>query len=575
MVNTEKGMEVRYTPESMEMPSFDKFAYEVRYNNVNTGQFEYYSGNVTVIPATTIYYEDSFVDLATYSSDGTKTADDWSLIGTVDTTSTQAEDRPDYYSLPAIDANNVYGYDSAYAEMSQYSLGSAKKVTVDANSYATASFEFYGTGFDIVSLTSNQTGVLVVQVFDANGEMKASRVVDTYYGYNYDVSTKKWSPSEDTSDNAIYQIPVMQVENLSYGKYRAVLTVSYYDALNNVGSTVDGKFVGDGSYDFYLDAIRIYDPAGVVSGEANETIENAYNADNEAYPTYFELRDKILKVKDYNADVTNAVANGIVYIDGMDGASIADYTSYGPNNELYLTKDNAVAFTMTAPAKSGYEVDKIHIGVKNLGGNGSVKVYDATIAADKVSAKTINTATDMYYDITALNGKTVVILNSGDAIISITNIKVTYKVATTTADEPAVAMFSISRPAAELAIMSLTTEDVEDDTTSTPEIDDTTSEPEIDDTTSTPEADDNTSSTPEDDTTTSAPETSEPEVNEPETDEPAEDDEAEDKESDAKEKLEEAIKKATEKAEKVLKQATKVAKTIGKAISKYLKSILN
>ena len=37
-----------------------------------------------------------------------------------------------------------------------------------------------------------------------------------------------------------------------------------------------------GNYDLYLDAIRIYDPTGVISGEAeNTTVENAYVADNE------------------------------------------------------------------------------------------------------------------------------------------------------------------------------------------------------------------------------------------------------------------------------------------------------
>ncbi|MBQ8752428.1 MAG: RICIN domain-containing protein, partial [Clostridia bacterium] len=154
-VNATNGT-IKYTPNTMQMPSYDRFAYAVNYTgSSNAG---YYYSLVTVIPATSVYYEDNG-GWITYG--GTAT---WSDAADGTVADTQGEDRPGTLSLSGFDANNIYGYDGSYDTMSAYSNGSAKKVTVDANSYATAEFSFWGTGFDVISMTSSQTGVLVVQV---------------------------------------------------------------------------------------------------------------------------------------------------------------------------------------------------------------------------------------------------------------------------------------------------------------------------------------------------------------------------------------------------------------------------
>ena len=82
-------------------------------------------------------------------------------------------------------------------------------------------------------------------------------------------------------------------------------------------------------------------------------------------------------------------------------------------------------------------------------------------------SKKIETATDMYYDISVLNGGTIVITNNGeeDSILSITNIKTSYKLAEASAvgievnvDEIDVEpmKFSVSRDSVNAALISLT-----------------------------------------------------------------------------------------------------------------------
>lgn len=126
-----------------------------------TGHVDY---SIKVIPATSVYYEDSFATFT--NADGTKNvaqvdnADKgiWTKVtdGTTQTNVNQA--------LEALggttNTKNVYGYDPAYAGSSKFSMGSATKVTVDANTanngqWPTATFTFKGTGFDVISLTNS------------------------------------------------------------------------------------------------------------------------------------------------------------------------------------------------------------------------------------------------------------------------------------------------------------------------------------------------------------------------------------------------------------------------------------
>lgn len=370
--------------------------------------------HITIIPATTVYYEDTFSDFIRFEGSGCS----WTTDGTT-VSKEQSADRIAH-------SGNVYGYDQAYDTMSKFSLGSAHKVTVSGSNYATAKFSFYGTGFDVISATTNTSGTIVVSVTGENGYSK-NYLVDTYYGYTYDSVTGEWTPAPDTA-KALWQIPVMKVANLDYGKYDVTITVAYADffAHGQAGGVSEANPNGIAkSYDFWLDAVRIYDPAGAVAGAAGgsqENYENAYKADGECWPTYMELRDMIIRDNSFTVD---SAANGMIFIDGQTGnVSMADYTSYGPNNELYLANGQAVAFRLNAAGN----VADIQIALKNIveGKNASCKIF--AVGSEPENGTVLATATDMYRSIKDLNGKTVVIMNVGDAdsILSITNLKVTY-----------------------------------------------------------------------------------------------------------------------------------------------------
>ncbi len=444
---------VRYTPTTMAMNGYDKFMYAVAYTYTNTNNVvttEYYYSTVTVIPATTIYYEDDFL---TFEGNGTV----WEDEGTPVVDALQAEDRPGKFSLT--DADNIYGYDSVNLAMSKFSLGTAKKVHVDATSYAKAKFTFAGTGFDVISMTSNTTGVLAIKVTaaeeikDSNGNVLYAKgakvkavVVDTYYGYAYE--NGQWVAKPNV-DKAVYQVPVMQVENLTYAKYNVEITATYM--ANTDQTTAEG-------YDLYLDAVRIYDPANDGAADNTDengnstgdtTIEDAYVADGEGWPSYIELRNKLIAANSFDGVANDALTTdmeGLVFIDGdasVGNAQLSDYISYGPNNEVYLAPGQRVAFILS---NINDNVANIHIGIKSADGKTGTYTITNIAQADSTDGKvkkgdyynpktyTINTTTDMYYDLTAWKNDIIVISNTGDrpennttGVISLTNIKVTYK----------------------------------------------------------------------------------------------------------------------------------------------------
>lgn len=358
--------------------------------------------SVNIIPATSVYYEDSFAtftnaDKSTGVNKGTGNGY-WVTDGTTQTSVNQA--------LEALggttNTKNVYGYDPAYANSSKFSMGSATKVTVAADTYKegktqwpTATFTFKGTGFDVISLTDNTSGAIFVDVYKGtatSGDSVKSYAVNNYYSYKQN-ENGQWVVSKD-GNNALYQIPVMKVSGLDYGEYTAVIRVAYSSFFDQTTKN---------EYNFWLDAIRVYDPMG----KDNAT----YEQDNEGYPQYIKLHDSLV-------GGTATAKDGSVFIDGADKATIAQYKNYGPNNEVYLAKGQAISFTVA----ENNDIATIQIGAKAPNGTANMTVNNTEAVNGGIS-----TATEMYYKLDVQPGQQVTISNTGDGILSLTNLKITFK----------------------------------------------------------------------------------------------------------------------------------------------------
>lgn len=382
-------------------------AYKFGTNNIKLEK------TLTIIPASNVYYEDS---LAAFT-DGKGAAQNavWSIVGNDGNAAT--EKTGVYQALQELGKGDrtPYGNDVAYNETnsSMLSMGTAHKVTVTADMLAkwndttsawpTAQFTFKGTGFDVISLTNNKSGAIFVDVYagsKAEGKAEKKYVVNNYYGYTYNKDTKTWEVTPNV-DNTLYQIPVMKITDLAYGEHTVVIKVAYSEYFDTANKS---------EYSFWLDAIRVYNPMGK---------DYDYTADNEGYPQYIKLRDELAKTAETN--------KGVVFIDGAANASIADYANFGPNNEVYLANGQAISFKLAGDTS---EIASIQIGAKAPDGKPANIVVTGNVTGTNPFNKELKTATEMYYDITeqAKDGQLVTITNKSGGILSLTNLKITYRI---------------------------------------------------------------------------------------------------------------------------------------------------
>lgn len=439
-----EGKYVLYTldkplDKNITIPLYVKFKQRVDNDNNKPQRF-----TANIIPATSVYYEDSFAKF-TNGSDGIQQTQ-FTATGTGDTPGVWYIAGQEQTANQALEAlgektnHNVYGYDPAYQDSTMFSMGSARKVTVtsdmakDGVVWPTAQFTFKGTGFDIISLTNNTSGAIFVDVYKGNsnsGEKEKGHVVNNYYGYTY---SKENGWEIDNNSNAIYQVPVIKVSGLTYGEHTVVIKVCY----DKIFDVADGK-----KYSFWLDAVRVYNPAG-------NKLDTEYGKDSEAKPVYTEVRKALIGQKSFvSNDATNVT--GAVFIDGKaSGATIDEYKNYGPNHEVYLAQGQAIAFKIVADSQP----KTVQLGVKLANGeSGTLKIGGEEIKFEAYNNKVVanslelTTATDMYYALTGLTWSdgtgeqskkkvsNLIVLTNNSAegstnIISITNVKCTF-------DEPA------------------------------------------------------------------------------------------------------------------------------------------
>ena len=458
---TISGKNVIYQPTNMTMSDEEVFYYEYL-----TANGSYYYTTITVIPATNIYYEDSFF---TFNDSGDYK---WQTEGTTYTDKFQAEDRPGTFSLSQYDANNVYGRDNAYNDSaSTYSLGSAKSVVVDEGSLGkepTAEFTFCGTGFDLFSVTNADTGAMLVAVYNTSGKRVKNYVVQTYYGYSYDDTEGKFVPNP-TSTDGLYQVPVIRSRGLAYDTYRVVITPKYGWAFD---MNYDKTGASYNAYKVYVDSVRIYDPAGT-EPDPDSVVGEAYIKDKEYIPQYMEIRDNVITAETFYDSVYNLdesqYAKGAVFIDGfasLDNNGISDkYLEAGPNNELYLAKGQAIAFHVTSDR--AIEPESLQLGMKVVAGdsNGTLLCMNSNYTTP--TPVTVYGGHEMFRRLTSYvvwdeelkaqgTYKTkypIILINNSDCIISLTNFKWTYSEPETTAANGLALAVTSSTP--RMAMMAL------------------------------------------------------------------------------------------------------------------------
>lgn len=386
-------------------------------------------GTIKTMPANVVYYEDNF--------NATNENDDSSVKIVYTNSGSKPTNDPTYSQ--SNDQSENYGHDKAYNGDLEESGNSATEMNNGDGAY----FTFTGDGFDIVSRTNENTAGLIAYVYNGKKDAEYFRNPEVFKAGTKDL-VKSIPVDTFYSNGDLYQVPVISTTLQQRGTYTV-----YLKALK----TYTGQSV------IYIDGVRIYNPLA----DKSAYLETEKNTKVQ------ELRGMLLGSSPSINLVTPDGNNGFL-IDGgstaveqylpekpeigayLGAETLADVMKAGPNNELYLPIDNGVAFKVSTPV--GDADWTLQVGAKSVSADTSTesdavvadKAFTVYVKPDDVKETkyqevknyTINTSTDMYYDINlkevikaqgwTADSYDVIVLNTtvdynNYDIISLTNIK--------------------------------------------------------------------------------------------------------------------------------------------------------
>ncbi len=428
----------------------------------DSGKYDWFE--IKVVPASNVLYEETALNVTNPTDNNVY---HWNKKGSPQIT---------YQDLSTV--ADVYGYDSHLVSSTGFSNGTHYYTTVNKNNMFSdaATVTFKGNGFDLLSACGPNTGVQVVSLRKVNDDGTTSFVkgfiVDTYYD--------ETSSQLLDANSLVHQVPIVKWEGKEYGTY-TVETKAYYLAgggavKNHKTSSVKNNLIDTGlvmntaeldsnaeiekileAEGWDKDKVELiwFDDNSVLNGgtgvAANKKAQRAKTNNDgiylenyiDGFRVYNPLEDTscyIEKERDAQyVNVLNNLANGsledatvdlasgnIAFVAGTPGEnetlSFSNYEKFGPSDELYLKGGASQGVAFKTPVAPG---GRVMISLRAVNGPATATINGQTF--------TVNSATEMYYDITetftdaeiAARSALVSITNTGAGILSVNNIKLT------------------------------------------------------------------------------------------------------------------------------------------------------
>lgn len=425
-----------YTPTST-ISSILTLDFTLTFRTGNPGKL-----TIGVMPASNVLYEENF--LATKENSG------WDNSSFAQHTTTQQAQK-------AGEAKNVFGYDDAYkTSADENGAWKASNLASDARTGALTA-DFYGNGFDLIGNCGPTTGrvMLIIAKQGTKQGLKAA-IVDTRYTSN------------------IYQVPLAHLELSTEGAYTAYIYASGLDAVPaastqaavfsapalmsvNVAdpvtavlaeyglSAADVEYIGGEQIASSPIAVQrapaIAAYAATIERDAGDHVEIAgfrvYRSTTGTVAANYPAAEQNLTYKNI-LDVVDRAFVACTETESNFNATVETYENAGgPQNEIYLAKNQSIVFGVSS-------LNAIQVSLRAVKGETSWSNGEGTEAK-------INSITEMYYNVTPVaqagGTYTVTILNTGNDLLAIGNVKLASGTTTQSASElPAdVVLMSVQR----------------------------------------------------------------------------------------------------------------------------------
>ena len=411
--NPKYSYTVTYTPTSILQTADTIQIFGIAANNQ-----EKLINTILVYPASTIYYEEGFLEKV--SGWGENTGSKATMNQTFELLGLSQYDTDGKLTHFVSGKSYPYGYDPIYDGIPEN--GEVADSSISSNTVGdTARFTFTGTGFELYADCSQNSGFISVEILDQAGKPVKLMVVNTVVKGGNSGSTSGQSGSMGS-------LPIVSINNLEHDTYTVKLTKVMND---NKVVTIDG--------------VRIFNTVADTS---------IYTIDLEDNPEFYQMRDAVLNainIQDYlgdsmyqedldegadqvlagisgDSEAPCAIITGIgdIYTDAGDKAP-QDMLDNGPKNEVYLWPGQTLTFNVKTNRT-------MQIGLKAPAGPTAFSANsvnsDDTDSASVYNGGAVYGETDMFYYLVnkpvenAENVYTVSVTNAGENILAVTNLKV-------------------------------------------------------------------------------------------------------------------------------------------------------
>lgn len=406
---------------------------------------------IGVIPASNILYEENFL---TQAEDTNANRLPWAL----DTAGSLGSMKQATHKN---DVEAIFGYDDAYKN-STGSNGAWKVSNLSKESSVSKPLtaEFYGNALDVIGTCDANTAMLMMIISNVDNPSAAKKPVLVDTRYNGGTLNQVPFAHVELESDAHYSVnirayyaPAIAASNTNTATtFGAVSAISDF-ALS--GNYADQAVWNQMAHDLAEDGLSLDDvefvrfadtPAAQTDSLA--VYANLYSVQQPARPEGTNLAIDAFRVyrssdsndaigEKYIASEQNIAYNNIINVvegkivaftegDPKKQIQIEDYEAAGgPQNEIYLTGGQSVAFTVENAGKT------IQVSLR--------AVTDApakwATSANGGTLTEINTNTEMYYTVTKDSNGNFVIANRGDALLAIGNVKLRSGAKTMSASE--------------------------------------------------------------------------------------------------------------------------------------------
>ncbi len=232
------------------------------------------------------------------------------------------------------ESKQAHGYDKNFATTGDYhGASTVARVGATNPDVAPMVFEFYGTGFELLSRTAPDSGTVVVEIFKAKADgtygvvADKGYLVDTYLANKtlYQIPVVQFLSGEAPAKYKVHVIPVYDMIFDHGKKGFAPITEDRARAVAGFDETVDFTFVPSpsvapatrayepmGAYNVYVDGCRVYN---TLTADAQGIRDYIYSLAGEQDANILNINDRIVDVSMKVNWTNNTEISGMLFIE--------------------------------------------------------------------------------------------------------------------------------------------------------------------------------------------------------------------------------------------------------------------